>query len=74
MTLYFFHCSDLDGHHSDTWGLDLPDPESALAIAPAFLTEAPSPGASPWRMVEIEDETGRPLMTVPRPLPKGVSP
>ena len=31
MTLYFFHCSDLEGQHSDTWGLELDDTASALA-------------------------------------------
>ena len=65
MTLYFFHCSDLEGHHSDTWGLELADAESALAVAPIFLAEVPPPAASRWRAVEIEDEMGRPIMAVP---------
>jgi hypothetical protein len=64
MTLYFFHCSDLEGHHSDTWGLELPGPESALAAAPTFLNDIPPPASSRWRAVEIEDEMGRPIMAV----------
>jgi hypothetical protein len=62
MTLYFFHCSDLEGRHSDTWGLDLADQDCALAVAPSFLSEVPPPPNSCWRAVEIEDEAGRPIM------------
>ena len=67
MTLYFFHCSDLEGHHSDTWGLDLDDPQSALEIAPTFLATVPPPATSRWRAVEIEDEMGRPILNVTVP-------
>jgi len=67
VTLYFFHCSDLEGRHSDTWGLDLADPESARQIAPSFLTEVPPPESSRWRAVQVEDETGRLILNVTVP-------
>jgi hypothetical protein len=67
MTLYFFHCSDLAGHYSDTWGLELDDAASALAVAPSFLSDVPPPVDSRWRSVEIEDEMGRPIMAVTLP-------
>lgn len=67
MTLYFFHCSDLEGQHSSTWGLELPSAESAIAVAPSFVQDLPPPARSRWRAVEIEDETGRPIMAVTIP-------
>jgi hypothetical protein len=67
MTLYFFHCSDLEGRHSDTWGLELDDTASALAVAPSFLNDVPPPIDSRWRSVEIEDEMGRPIVAVTIP-------
>ena len=67
MALYFFHCSDLEGRHSDTWGLDLADSEEAREIAPTFLTEIPPPVSSRWRAVAVEDETGRLVLNVTVP-------
>ena len=67
MTLYFFHCSDLEGRHSDTWGLDPADPESAREVAPTFLTEVPPPESSRWRAVAVEDEMGRLVLNVTIP-------
>jgi hypothetical protein len=67
MTLYFFHCSDLEGRHSDTWGLDLADTDSVREVAPTFLTDIPPPESSRWRAVEVEDEMGRLILNLTVP-------
>ena len=68
MPLYYFHCRDAHDHASNTYGVDRPDLASARSVAIAgaiaMMADAVSEDGLPV-IVEIDDEDGRPLLSVP---------
>ena len=70
MPLYFFHCRAGDDYACDTYGLELPDPESAHAAAVDGVRSILSDEVRCGRLqvdqvFEVEDEYGRLVATVP---------
>ena len=70
MPLYFFHCKKDDLRYVDDDGIELPGLVSAHAFAQEFVRDAKSSSRSAttdWSryVVEITDDVGRLILTVP---------
>jgi hypothetical protein len=66
MPLYYFHCRDDSGRYTETWGVDVADLDAAFDVAVACLQAIPSEDATVIHpSVEVEDEEGRVVATVP---------